>query len=331
VASDKTFVTELATALGMLGGELDVLIAARPSVVANVSTQQWDQLEALWRNRTHQAEFLAGQHNGRAFLDAADGLRGRKPRLIEWTGARRPLGDESVPADLRIDHVYLVSCKYVSKVLQNPGPARLFDALLTAAPVQRGDWYQRVAPAEHQAFYEAYVTPVAEQFPRQVRELDAHQRRAVAMAYGRRDTLTPEAAAAYERFCTSVAAGTAAHWNATLEGESREQMLWRLLRIGAAPYFILGSDGRAMTRLRIATPWDWRQQFQFKGLTIEPRPGGQPMVGWSGRYLDLASGDERTVDGHVEVRWSHGRFKQPPEAKIYLDTPHDRVPGYHPL
>jgi hypothetical protein len=37
------------------------------------------------------------------------------------------------------------------------------------------------------------------------------------------------------------------------------------------------------------------------------------------------------VRGHVEVRWSHGRLAAPPEAKVYLDTPHDDVPGYFPL
>ena len=37
------------------------------------------------------------------------------------------------------------------------------------------------------------------------------------------------------------------------------------------------------------------------------------------------------VGGHVEVRWSHGRFGGLPEAKVYLDTPHARVPGYFPL
>ena len=46
---------------------------------------------------------------------------------------------------------------------------------------------------------------------------------------------------------------------------------------------------------------------------------------------DLATGEERTVEGHVELRWSHGRFGGPPEAKVYLDTPHDEVPGYHRL
>lgn len=32
--------------------------------------------------------------------------------------------------------------------------------------------------------------------------------------------------------------------------------------------------------------------------------------------------------GHVEIRWSHGRFAQNPEAKVYLDAAHHDVPGY---
>ena len=37
------------------------------------------------------------------------------------------------------------------------------------------------------------------------------------------------------------------------------------------------------------------------------------------------------VAGHIEVRWSHGRFGGLPEAKGYLDVPHHRVPGYFEL
>jgi hypothetical protein len=44
-----------------------------------------------------------------------------------------------------------------------------------------------------------------------------------------------------------------------------------------------------------------------------------------------ARGDARTISGHVEIRWSHGRFVGWPEAKVYLDTPHAEVPGYEAL
>ena len=50
--------------------------------------------------------------------------------MIEWKGAHRAPGDEVVPADLRVDHVYLVSCKYLSRIVVNASPHHLFDRLL---------------------------------------------------------------------------------------------------------------------------------------------------------------------------------------------------------
>jgi hypothetical protein len=108
-------------------------------------------------------------------------------------------------------------------------------------------------------------------------------------------------------------------------------MLWRLLRIGSAPYYVLGSDGRDSMLLRVDTPWDWRQRYRLERFDVEPQDFGQPRVGWRAGYLDRREGAHREVSGHVQLRWSHGRFRQRPEAKVYLDTPHVEVPGYHPL
>ncbi len=49
---------------------------------------------------------------------------------MEWKGTGRAPGDEVAPIDLRVDHVYLVSCKYLSKILFNVSPAHIFDDLL---------------------------------------------------------------------------------------------------------------------------------------------------------------------------------------------------------
>jgi hypothetical protein len=84
-------------------------------------------------------------------------------------------------------------------------------------------------------------------------------------------------------------------------------------------------------RLRVDTPWDWRQAYRFRRLQVGPQEGGQPRVSWSVVYEDRRTDEERVVRGHVEIRWSHGRFAQPPEAKVYLDSRHEDVPGYHGL
>lgn len=104
--------------------------------------------------------------------------------------------------------------------------------------------------------------------------------------------------------------------------------MWRLLRVGSAPYFILGSDARQPLRLRIDTPWDWRQRYRLRRLALSPAAVGQPQVTWSAECTESATGHTKTVAGHVEIRWSHGRFAGNPEAKVYIDTAHHDVPGY---
>ncbi len=106
-------------------------------------------------------------------------------------------------------------------------------------------------------------------------------------------------------------------------------MVWRLLRFQASPYFVLGAamDGKPL-RYRVATPWDFRERYRLLHFGAWPDVAGQPTVRWRIEAGDLTTGDRHEVEGHVEIRWSHGRFGQVPEAKVYLDTPHGAVPGY---
>ena len=332
MAGDRTLVTELATALGTLPyPDLTSALAARPAQVA-IDTATWDRLDQLHAAGEHAPHFEMAWGNGRAFALAGDGLAGRPPRLVEWTGGRRPPGDEVAPIDLRIDHVYLISCKYLSDVIANPSPGRLFDGLLaTAGDWDRGDWYRSVAPGEYQALYAACreATGLAG-LPPTAAALSRQDRLVLSRALPER-RYPPEARPAYARLCAAVSERSARRWAERLAAGDRERALWRLLRIGNAPYFLLGARGSASLRLRVATPWDWRQQYRLEQLEVAPAGAGQPRVDWRAWCTDLAGGGVRCVEGHVEIRWSHGRFRQPPEAKVYLDTPAARLPGYHVL
>ncbi|HLN15864.1 MAG TPA: hypothetical protein VK277_03825 [Acidimicrobiales bacterium] len=330
--NDLTMVTELATALGTFpyAGPKEAL-AARPSALA-LDEATWGRLDALRRDGRFAAAFAVAFENGRTFLEADEGLRRRFPQLVEWTGGRRPPGDEVAPIDLRIDHVYLVSCKYLSHNISNPSPARLFEGLLaTAGDWERRDWYEASAPAEYQALYAACrVASGLSGLPTRAVEMDNEDRRALRQALpGRR--YPPSAEAAYRDLCRAVSERSAARWRERLAEADRERVLWRLLRIGNAPYFLLGTSGEHRLALRIDTPWDWRRRFTLRALEVTPAEAGQPQVNWTARYLDRLAGAEGTVDGHVEIRWSHGKFTQPPEAKVYLDTPAHLLPGYHEL
>jgi len=331
--SDTTLVTELATALGTVGPPtIEGVLVARPASLSTLDGATWARVRALFDSGAHADGFATGFANGRAFLEAGDALAGRIPRRIEWTGGHRLPGDEAVPLDLRIDHVYLVSCKYLSKVLQNASPARLAEGLLTFRQLDdRRDWYERVAPEEYQALYRASLAAVgATGFPALVTDLQVVDRKRLSPLLDGREW--PDGTRdAYQAFSRAVSTETARIWRSSLRRQEAEAMLWRLLRIGSAPYFVLGSDGRDSMRLRVDTPWDWRQRYRLEHFEIEAQEFGQPRVGWAATYVDLRDQGCRAVRGHVEIRWSHGRFRQRPEAKIYLDTPHADVPGYNPL
>jgi hypothetical protein len=323
----RTEVTEIVTGLAMCGmAEVGLALQHRPPQLLNVDDATWARVTGAWERREYGQEFHAAWANGFAFLKARSGLRGKVPLRVEWKGPHRPPGYERVPADLRVDHVYLVSCKYLSSILHNASPSALFDHGLGATDGRAGDWYATVAPGEYQALYEA-VRASAPGLPDRAEQLDRAGRTALKAALA--DGWPDGAAARYQELADAVAEASAARWRARLgRASAREEMAWRLLRLQAAPYFVLGTTDQATLRVRVGTPWDWRQRFDLKALDVEPQPGGQPRVGWRLEVHDRETGTDRVAAGHVEVRWSHGRFGGPPEAKVYLDTPHARVPGY---
>ena len=382
----RTMVTELGTGLGMLGDDdLDEVLAARSAVMRSLSPDNWDLLNSVRAGGAFDSEFHSAWLNGRTFLAARDGLRGRRPEIVEWKGAVRGSGDEVAPVDLRIDHVYLVSCKYMSDILFNASPSHIFDSLLVGGlgGRRRGagrDWYAEVAPTQYQQLYDVvrlalegedagsdidrrggttdpgdgplalpglgvpagtesrpdgavvrHSSAALGDLPDRAVDLSSHHR--IALGERLKSGWPGEAKAAYRELSDEVARASVARWHAALSAGANagEAMLWRLLRMGSAPYFVLGSSSARSLRLRIATPWDWKQLFHLVRLEIFPQPGGQPRVGWEATVRERASGQVRAVSGHVEVRWSHGRFGGPPEAKGYLDTSHHLVPGYFPL
>jgi hypothetical protein len=334
---DRTTVTELGTALGMLPFDSPEEALARRPDQLRVADDVWDLLDAVAASGRFTTELHQAFANGRAFLDAPDGLRGRTPLIIDWTGGRRPPGDEVAPIDLRIDHVYLVSCKYESDILANSSPARLFDGLLaTTGTWERGDWYKAVAPHEYAILYRSCLAATdLTGYPASPSERTREQVDALREALAGRTYPDAASRSAYTDLCREVSTSSAERWGRRLEstGTSGKTMLWRLLRIGSAPYFVLGHDRRTGTpaRFRIASPWDWRDQYELVRFSVVAASAGQPRVDWSCTYRTRPDGASQVATGHVEIRWSHGRFAQPPEAKIYLDTPMAQLPGYHPL
>ncbi|MDQ1511148.1 MAG: hypothetical protein QOG50_2992 [Actinomycetota bacterium] len=333
MADLKTAITEIVTGLGMCGA--DDLVSAldvQPPALRNVDDATWRRLRNAWSSGANRDLFVASWMNGRAFLHARDALRDRTPMVVEWKGPHRSIGDEAVPADLRVDHVYVVSCKYLSRIVVNASPEHLFDRLLKGGHGKRtgNDWYEEVAAVEHAALYSVVRDSVTIPLPDAVGDLTTEQRRDLGHSYQRGSPWPGDGDRLYAALVERVAAASVHRWREAI-GAQHEAMLWRLLRIGTAPYFVLGASANGFMRLRIATPWDWRQHFELRKFSVEPRAGGQPMIGWEAIVRRRADGDEMPVRGYVEIRWSHRRFGAPPEAKVHLETPPAEVPGYFAL
>lgn len=332
----RTEITEIVTGLAMLGfRDLDEALMVRPLSVVNLTTEHYERLNSARRAGDHQREFETAWANGRLFARADDGLRGRPPWAVEWKGPHKPPGYEQVPADLRIDHVYLVSCKYGSSILHNVSPSHLFDRALAERRVERGsDWFLTTAPEAYQEFYEAcLVDTEVVGLPASVAELDKPDRLRLKAALPKRGRLPDKSQRAYEQFSMAVAMASAERWRRGLSSaRAREAMVWRLLRLQAAPYFVLGATtaGEPL-RYRVGTPWDFRSRFEVKTFDAWPDGVGQPMVRWRAEVHDRVEDERHAVEGHVEIRWTHGRFSGAPEAKVHLDTHPHEVPGYFPL
>lgn len=336
MADDRTTLTELATALGVTGcGSLQEAIAERPNNL-DISDESWQRLEHILAGGKYSAIALAAFANGVFFARHPAGLDGRTPRLIEWSGDRRIPGDQAIPADLLVDRVYMISCKYLSQILHNTAPARVFEDILAPSPQARHpDWFAESAPRQHLALYRSALKLLdIDGMPDTPGWLDAAQRRRLRDAFREHGSrgMPVELRKPYDALIAAVSTASAERWQEALrEPAQQERLLWRLLRVYSTTYFILGIDRRRTMRLRVMTPWEWRQAFEFRSLKVAPDGRGQPRVNWTARYRERLGGRPGEVQGHVEIRWSHRPFCGPPEAKIYLDIRHEDVPGYVPL
>jgi len=331
MATVKTKITEVVTALGVMGEHArlsDAMHSAQPPVIGNLAPGDWGEIVAAYDAGEHAAEFAAAFENGRHFFEVE--LGSAAPRAVEWRGNRKTLYHHDIPVDIRVNSVYLISCKYNSKVLLNPSPHALFAGAL-AATGRGPHWYEEVAPAEHAAFYRECIAAAGlAGFPDAPGAMTKAQRDVLRKAFPRKLPAVLEGS--YRRMARAVAAESARRWMAAAKGRERDLLL-KMLRISSVDYFFLGVQRGRPHRLKLLNSADWHARFALAGFSAWPAAESlQPQVQWR---ADLATRTEAkrqlTVEGHVEVRWSHGKFCGNPEAKVYLDTPVEDVPGYEAL
>jgi hypothetical protein len=343
VASDRTRLTELATAVGLFYEPSEVELADLGEIeVPGVDEAIWKPavLPAAAVGANRRDLLLRALDNGRTFRLVV--LRGRFPERVEWLGGSRSVWASDVPRDLTVDGVWFIQAKYDSTCVLNTSPSAMFDHLLAEEPaVVRESWFSAVAPRELQRYYDAVRTTVdggdlEVPLPADVRDLGPEARATVkaAMRSGSGVEPTVSEARAYAELTEAVSAATARRWQRNLASTTapqRTQMLFRMLRIAGGPYWLLGTKGSAPVRLAVCDTRSWRERFTLGRFSVADPHAGQPQVDWRADVTDRASGEVHRVEGFCEVRWSHGKLQGMPECKVQVRTPLADLPGYDPI
>jgi hypothetical protein len=336
VAADKTKLTELGTAVGLLYEPQRTWPEAVEELeIPGIEAEVWQPvvLPSTAAAAPDRQLLLTAVGNGREFRRVV--LRDRIPANVEWSGGGRTTWSSDIPRDLTVDNVYFIQAKYDSTCVLNTSPASVFDELLVEGESGPHDsWYDTVAPLEHQAYYQS-VTEQAplDELPFEVGAM-AHDHRLALKEWMRGVSPGTEEAERYRELCRAVSTRTADRWQARLRSATLGQqtrMLFRMLRIAGGPYWLLGTKGVEPVRLAVADTQRWRDQFDLRALDVQPAQVGQPQVNWQATVADRRTKVQTTVVGYCEIRWSHGKLQGAPECKVQVTTALHDLPGYGPM
>jgi hypothetical protein len=336
VATDKTKLTELGTAVGLVYEPSEGWDGALDRVeVPGIPAETWQPvvLPAARADSPHRELLLRALGNGRAFRHQV--LHDRRPHSVEWSGGTRAVWTSDVPRDLTIDGVWFVQAKYDSTCVLNTSPGALVDELLVDHTLEsRLSWFEEVALDQLQQYYEQVRAGITlSDLPTDVRDLDKAGK-AILKESMRSRPPSPSEDTTYAALCRAVSLETVLRWRHRLDAASwpqRTQMLFRMLRIAGGPYWLLGTKGQAPVQLRVTDTRNWRERFELKRFTVVDAHAGQPQVDWRAEILDRSNGARRTVAGYCEIRWSHGKLQGNPECKVQVTTPLEHIPGYERL
>jgi hypothetical protein len=336
MATDKTRLTELATAVGLVWEPSQAWPEGLEQLeVPGLDSAVWHPavLPATNVGSPHRDLLLRALENGRAFRQHV--LGGRLPDHVEWLGAAHSVWTSDIPCDLTVDGVWFIQAKYDSTCVLNTSPGSLVDDLLVDHTREtRHSWYEEVALDELARYYEVIRRGLTDlDLPAEVRDLDRGAK-AELKSLMRARPATEAEAASYGDLCRAVSIETTLRWRHHLEAATvpqRTQMLFRMLRLSGGPYWLLGTKGHEPIRLRVADTRTWRQRYELRRFSVLDAHAGQPQVDWRAEVVDRTSRDRCIVEGFCEIRWSHGKLQGNPECKVQVTTPLHAIPGYTPM
>lgn len=337
MASEKTEATELSVAFGVLGIE-HPLVLSEDDINA-----RFEQTLSQEKYLRFSDEFLSPVNSKlyKRLVDLGLKIRAKYPLLntvssIHWCGLEKQARTDSGARDLIAANIP-ISIKAGSNVLANKSPAYIFDSLPQGlpSPDRSENWYLLMDPPGYQNLYSFVrnIRLIRFDYPELVAEFERvaskNDREEVKDEIAKlTDGEKKKFGELYLAMCRKVAEASAELFNrnflSTMRGPSPkwviESIVRNLFRIDSVEYIMAGTAGSKIYAIKMPSLSQWKKEWEIVDVQAFPElTRGQSRVQIVVQYKRKKEITIYLAPFHIEIRWSHGKFAQAPEAKLYKD------------
>ena len=134
--------------------------------------------------------------------------------------------------------------------------------------------------------------------------------------------------AQYLSMCRKVATVSAERFNSkfllAMRGPTKkwviESIARNLFKIDSIEYIMAGTEGGKIYAIKMPSLSKWKKEWEIVDIRAIPElTRRQSRVQLVVEYKRKNDTQIYSTSFHVEIRWSHGKFMQSPEAKLYKD------------
>jgi DNA modification methylase len=253
---------------------------------------------------------------------------------LQWSGPRKQAKAASEAEDLIVANTP-VSIKASSNLLDNFSPFRIFQSIPsgTPPPDRSENWFFRTDPKGYQDLYAAVRNIRLDHFPKTVKNFESvantnmreEIEEEISKLSGRQLATFNKLKVEMYRTIASKSANTfnANYKKSMLEGSRtaiKQEIVRYLFRLGTKEYVLVGTDNTKSYAVLLPSLNQWIKDWEIIQVVASPDlEREQSIVNLAVEYRNKVDKTLYTANFHVEIRWSHGKFRQSPEAKLYKD------------
>jgi site-specific DNA-methyltransferase (adenine-specific) len=342
MARAKTETSELATAFGILGitdplvvgdAEREVKFGGTLARVkyTRFSNEFTSDKNAPMYQKMYQVGRLLRSHYA-PFNDAG---------TLQWMGPQKQSVSTSVPPDLLVANVP-VSLKAGSSIVRNTSPYNLFVTVPQGGPGYDSseNWFLSQDPRGYQSLYDVVFESGLQHLPVTVEEFERKSTRNLRLDVQKRIDILPQDSAQlfeqrYLSMCREVATRSAQlfnmHFKQSMASNAKRSVLDEIartfFRMDSSNYILAGVERGREFAVLVPSLTLFGREWRITDVLAEPDlQREQSVVAFTVLYENKSTRQSGEAKFHAEVRWSHGKFKQAPEAKLYKDSRNWDVP-----